>query len=198
MTLRKSCIISFGLHCIILIILLGMSVLKEKVIIDFDVRQGISSLRIHGVENKREYNANKSADGIRQADVTDLLVTIAAEGAHIQTVKEKHDLRSVIHKQASREVVGALSKMALENSQNFPPQYPHLAKKLYYQGNVLLSIEVLPNGTVGEVGIISSSGYSVLDDAAINAAKKWLFLKNNEFTIAKPVLISWKIAFRIE
>lgn len=54
--------------------------------------------------------------------------------------------------------------------------YPLVARKMRYEGSVLLEIEVLEDGSVGEVRLIESSKYEVLDRAAIAGVKKWKFL----------------------
>ena len=52
------------------------------------------------------------------------------------------------------------------------PKYPRSAQKRGQEGTVLLSIKVRANGTAGEVMIIESSGYKVLDAAAVKAAEQ--------------------------
>ena len=53
------------------------------------------------------------------------------------------------------------------------PQYPYVARRRGLEGIVLLRVQLLATGTVGEVEIINSSGHSALDNAAIRAVKKW-------------------------
>jgi len=60
----------------------------------------------------------------------------------------------------------------LENS---PPVYPPAAKRKGYEGTVLLSVKILTNGTVSELRVKKSSGYSILDRAALKAVEKWKF-----------------------
>lgn len=55
-------------------------------------------------------------------------------------------------------------------SQNFI--YPKLAQKRNWQGKVLLSLRVSSNGKINDVQINSSSGYRILDQAAINSLIK--------------------------
>jgi protein TonB len=59
---------------------------------------------------------------------------------------------------------------------NLPPPYPPLALTHGEQGNVLLSIEVAPSGRASAVTIVTSSGFSILDDAARDAVLGWRFL----------------------
>lgn len=58
---------------------------------------------------------------------------------------------------------------------NPSPKYPGIARKRRYQGNVVLAVLVKRDGRVGDLQVISSSGHSVLDRAAVSAVKLWLF-----------------------
>lgn len=58
---------------------------------------------------------------------------------------------------------------------NTPPDYPRLARRLGYEGRVVLHVRVSPAGTCLEVELLTSSGYPVLDRAAIDAMKAWRF-----------------------
>ena len=64
----------------------------------------------------------------------------------------------------------------VEYSFTAPPQYPHLARQQGWEGTVLLEVEVLPIGSVGEISIMRSSGYYILDQAATQAAQQWKFV----------------------
>ena len=55
------------------------------------------------------------------------------------------------------------------------PQYPRVAVRRGYEGTVLLKVRVLDSGGVDEVGIEESSGYGILDKAALEAVKTWRF-----------------------
>lgn len=53
------------------------------------------------------------------------------------------------------------------------PPYPASERRDGHQGTVMLAIEVLENGRIGQVRIDSSSGYARLDEAAVRQAKRW-------------------------
>lgn len=55
------------------------------------------------------------------------------------------------------------------------PQYPRIAKLRGWEGEVLFEVLVLKNGRVGELKLLTSSGYKSLDDAAKKALVRWLF-----------------------
>jgi periplasmic protein TonB len=58
---------------------------------------------------------------------------------------------------------------------NPSPAYPMLARRNGLQGRVVLQVEVLADGSCGKVNIQSSSGYAMLDNAAMNSVKTWRF-----------------------
>lgn len=58
---------------------------------------------------------------------------------------------------------------------NPPPTYPSIARIRGYQGDVMLDVLVNKNGTVGDLKVIKSSGYPLLDRAAKSSVKNWLF-----------------------
>lgn len=58
---------------------------------------------------------------------------------------------------------------------NPKPPYPTAAVRMGYQGLVLLDIEVLADGSVGDVQLLKSSGFKILDNAAMQAVKMWRF-----------------------
>jgi TonB family protein len=53
------------------------------------------------------------------------------------------------------------------------PEYPEVARQNGWEGTVTLRLELLPDGTVGEVQVVRSSGHNVLDTAAQETAKIW-------------------------
>lgn len=58
---------------------------------------------------------------------------------------------------------------------NPPPDYPRAAKRRGYQGKVMLSVHVDVDGGVDNLWVFESSGYRLLDNAALKAVKGWFF-----------------------
>jgi len=57
-----------------------------------------------------------------------------------------------------------------------PPNYPKDARRAGYEGRTLLRVEVLESGKVGQLEIATSSGFEVLDRAALKSVKSWTFV----------------------
>ena len=60
--------------------------------------------------------------------------------------------------------------------QNPAPIYPPLSRRLGEEGKVLLRVFVEPGGTAGQVEIKASSGSPRLDQAAMDAVRRWQFV----------------------
>jgi len=59
---------------------------------------------------------------------------------------------------------------------NPKPRYPRIARRQGYEGIVVLKVEILPNGRVGEIRVKKSSGHRMLDRSALNTVKRWKFI----------------------
>ena len=82
-------------------------------------------------------------------------------------------------------------------SENPKPLYPQEARKKGYEGEVLLRVEVLSNGRVGEIEVRRSSGHEVLDRSAITALKQWRFVPAKKGETPIPVWVNIPITFQL-
>jgi protein TonB len=76
----------------------------------------------------------------------------------------------------------------------FKPDYPSFSKRKNEEGRVDLLLQILADGSVGTVEILSSSGSSRLDKAAQNAAKQCPYapaLDENDRPIESTVNLSY-------
>ncbi len=58
---------------------------------------------------------------------------------------------------------------------NSPPVYPRIARRRGLEGTVIIEVLVDVNGRVAKAGISATSGYGILDRAALKAVKDWTF-----------------------
>jgi len=75
---------------------------------------------------------------------------------------------------ATAEAGSVRSKVRFGN--NPRPEYPRAAREADWEGTTVLQVVVLPDGTVGSVTLHKTSGYAVLDEAALTAVKTWQFI----------------------
>ncbi|MDD2721668.1 MAG: energy transducer TonB [Gallionella sp.] len=56
------------------------------------------------------------------------------------------------------------------------PAYPMAARRMGWEGRVILNVEVLAEGRCGGINVIRSSGHEILDNAAVSTVKGWHFV----------------------
>lgn len=69
------------------------------------------------------------------------------------------------------------------------PLYPRMAREQGWQGKVVLRTQITADGIVKNATVQESSGFSLLDESAVQSVKSWLFepAKNGEFAVASTV-----------
>lgn len=70
------------------------------------------------------------------------------------------------------QIVG-LEREPVDLSANQPPDYPDEAVQKRLEGVVMLEITIDASGAVSRVEVLTSSGHSILDRAAMNAISNW-------------------------
>ena len=81
------------------------------------------------------------------------------------------------------------------------PRYPLAALRARITGIVLIEAVVLPDGSVGDVRVVRSidRGRDLgLDDAAVEAAKRWRFRPGTRFGEPVAVLVTIELSFAID
>ena len=68
------------------------------------------------------------------------------------------------------------------------PIYPLASRRRGEEGEVRLLVSLGLNGSVAAVTVSISSGYSSLDESAVNAVKKWLFSPASPAKLIVPVI----------
>jgi protein TonB len=82
--------------------------------------------------------------------------------------------------------------------QNTPPPYPRKARRLGYEGIVMLKVLIDENGRVDRLMLLESSGYDLLDRAALLTVKKWLFEPGSEGGTKKKMWVKIPVRFQLK
>jgi periplasmic protein TonB len=82
--------------------------------------------------------------------------------------------------------------------QNPAPAYPPIARRMGQQGKVMLRVLVNTAGAPDKIEIRSSSGSSVLDDAALDAVRRWRFVPARQGEQAVNAWVIVPITFALE
>lgn len=83
-------------------------------------------------------------------------------------------------------------------TENPKPTYPEEAREKGHQGEVVLRVEVLINGQVGQIEIKKSSGYELLDHSALATVKQWRFIPAKKGEASIPLWVNIPIKFQLQ
>ena len=97
---------------------------------------------------------------------------------------------------AQRPPAAIVPPVAIEGSQ-VQPSYPDSARRLGIQGTTTLRVHVLADGKVGDVNVEQSAGHPELDQAAVDAARRWRFQPARRGTEPVPVWIRLAMKFTV-
>lgn len=111
-----------------------------------------------------------------------------------QTAKSEETASETL---VSKERKGASVDILPSYLRNPAPVYPRLARQQGYQGTVLLEIEVSASGRCGRVLVVSSSGHPVLDQAAVEGVRKWVFRPAQRFQQPIAFWVEIPVTFRL-
>lgn len=116
-------------------------------------------------------------------------------------MKEKKQKRYE-EKRVERNFVSPQEKGALEETReiplkNLPPVYPARAREEGWEGAVVLKVRVGPDGSPQQVDVFKSSGYRILDEAALKAVRRWQFLPARAGGIPFSSWIKIPVRFRL-
>ena len=86
---------------------------------------------------------------------------------------------------------------ASPHGENPKPAYPFVARRRGQEGQVFLNVEVLPDGTAGQVEIARSSGFRSLDEAARHAVARWRFRPARQNGAPVAALVTVPVRFSL-
>ena len=81
---------------------------------------------------------------------------------------------------------------------NPPPVYPLSARRRGIEGRVLVRAEVQADGSCSRVELKTTSGSDLLDQAALEAVKKWRFVPARKGNQAVTAWVEVPISFKLE
>lgn len=82
--------------------------------------------------------------------------------------------------------------------QNPTPVYPRKARRMGYEGIVMLKVLVDENGRVDDLTVLESSGHTILDQTALASVRKWLFEPGTAAGMKTKMWVRVPIRFDLE
>lgn len=115
----------------------------------------------------------KVPEPVIEKAVTEEEIEIGEEAVNKETVirEEFEEARVPAEEKAPDVVIEAMPLYKI----NPEPEYPRMAKKRKYEGTVILSVLVNKEGLVDNLWVFETSGYNMLDNAALKAVREWIF-----------------------
>ena len=101
---------------------------------------------------------------------------------------------SKLEPSTDQEIVWARPRYA----ENPKPSYPQEARKKGMEGEVLLRVEVLASGRVGQIEVKRSSGHETLDRSALSTVKQWRFIPARKGEASIPLWVNIPIKFQLQ
>jgi len=92
---------------------------------------------------------------------------------------------------------GALTELLPSYLRNPAPVYPYEARQQGWEGAVIVEAEVLPSGRCGQARVLTSSGYRVLDESALQAIRRWQFKPATRGAVPVSVWVEIPVTFRL-
>jgi protein TonB len=81
---------------------------------------------------------------------------------------------------------------------NPPPAYPLAARRRGIEGTVLVRAEISAGGECQRAELKKTSGHEMLDNAALEAVKKWRFVPAKRGSQAVVAWVEVPITFKLE
>jgi len=118
----------------------------------------------------------------------------------VQLLPREHVLQHVNLAKVARDPIADLkgTRQQVRPAKAERPPYPQFAREQGWEGTVVLRIRVNREGSVDSVKTQKSSGFSILDESAVQSVKSWIFMpaKDGEFPI--PVTVDLPIRFDLD
>lgn len=155
---RAGLMISIGAH---VAVLTGWAIAPVDPVV-FDIERAPSSIEIYLIEPQPviEQKPETIENPVKTEEPVPIVVETPDPAPETVMVNEKR---------------GAIVDLTPSYVRNPPPVYPRAARAKAQEGTVLLEVEVLPTGRCGEVNVLSSSNYPLLDRAALKSVRRWVF-----------------------
>jgi TonB family protein len=155
----------------------------------------------------------KAEPVMMMAQIIDRESVAITPSVHVRPVKDKQVEKdkvvkdSELAKERSTESKqdGALASapVSMPNSEaselnNPKPPYPAISRKLREQGLVLLKACISTSGTLDSLEIRQGSGYSRLDQVALQTVKQWKFIPARKGSAPIPMCYELPVKFTLE
>ncbi len=189
--------------------LIRISLVAQKTPLEKHIEQQPKQSKQLRVQNQPQPMASLKAQGrVKQTINSKLEPESKTErtGETIETIEtiEQHELQTpqltsdLISDDLSFIPSSQAESQAVSYLNNPAPHYPEKARLRRQQGTVLLHVQVNFEGKPKAIDVIKSSGYHLLDQAALKAVKQWAFIPAQQESKPVEQQVEIPITFRMD
>ena len=120
-----------------------------------------------------------------------------SEGPQAAALTDTTPAKSAPGAVKSPESLASVSSLPVRFVNKPEPEYPQVARRLGWEGTTTLLLELRADGTVGEVNVVASSNYPILDEVAKQTAKKWTHVPARRDGVPITQWITQSIPFKL-
>lgn len=155
------------------------------------------------VENTQSQSVSTVSKEENRSENSNLLQATYSQGSQANTLESKTTSEKIEENkkpviapaqqqkdQYLKEKLSVISQIVQKNI-----SYPLIARRMGWEGRVVLSIRICEDGSVSEIKVLESSGYEVLDKNAVETVKKVAHLFPRPPT---DVIVRLPVSYRLE
>lgn len=156
--------------------------------------------------------SRKAEPTLMMAQIIDRESTVITSSVHVKPKDKKQDTEKITkdsdlikEKTGEAKSEGALASapVSAPNSEaselnNPKPPYPAISKKLLEQGLVLLKACIGVSGSLDSLDLKQGSGFSRLDQVALQTVKQWKFIPAKKGSTPIPMCYELPVKFILE
>ncbi len=173
-------IVSSALHAVLFA---GQAVVPPRVTVD----PGVISIELAALEPPRNETVRLDIPEERPMDREERIAPVPVPKAEQPPMLEQ-----------AEPFQGATVEAQPMEQSNPPPIYPFLARRHGWEGLVRLRVHVSAEGQPQSIDIVRSSGYSVLDQAAVSAVWRWCFVPASRGDRSVDSWVEVPVIFRLK
>lgn len=150
----------------------------------------VEKIKLIETPTERFVEATTEQPMVEEAPAAPVAPVVVAEAPKALPVLEKPVVEKIVEEKVE------LPRFGVSYLNNPAPDYPPISRRLGEEGRVLMKVLVSADGSAENVEIEKSSGSERLDNAAMQAVKRWKFIpaKKNNQALSAYVIVPVKFS----
>lgn len=112
--------------------------------------------------------------------------------------REVDGARNIARGTPAEQITAGAAFSPVRYARTVKPRYPRKARRAGWEGTTLLKVLVNPDGAPSRVSVERTSGFHILDEAAVKAVRRWRFHPARRGVASLSSWVRIPVAFRLE